>query len=61
MTPESELLRQRQEAAKHAGDRMMAILLDYVPCQEMKVCDVKFIAEYTRSVAFDALKKVEQP
>ncbi len=51
-----------QEAAGRAADRMLQMLIGYEPAQSLTVADVKFISEWTRTLAFDATEKFrEQP
>lgn len=54
-----ELLALRQKAAEQASNRMLDMLLGYSPAEKLSVADVKFIAEWTRTVSFDAMNEVE--
>lgn len=51
-------LEKRQAAAKRAHDKMLEMLLRFTPCDKLTVADVKFIAEYCRTCAFDATEEV---
>lgn len=48
----------RQEAAKRAHDRMLATLIEFSPAGKLTVDDVRFIAEWCRTVTFEALTDV---
>lgn len=44
----------RQSAAKEVERKMLECLPGYTPAENLKVCDVQFIARYAGSLAFDA-------
>jgi hypothetical protein len=50
----------RQEAAQRVEKRMLDALLDYIPCAVLAVNDVKFIAAWSRTLAFDAMSEVDK-
>ena len=50
----TEALKVAQDAAQKAHDRMLDMLLGYDPVRQLRVEDIKFISEWTRTVAFDA-------
>ena len=50
----TEALKIAQDEAQTAHDRMLDMLLGYDPVRQLRVEDIKFIAEWTRTVAFDA-------
>ena len=50
-----DLLKRRQVAAAKVHERMFAALVQYEPCQKLRIEDAKCIAEWARNIAFDAL------
>lgn len=54
---ERDLLKRKQNAAQKAHDRMLEALMGFAPTQDLRVSDVKFIADYARTIAFDAIKE----
>ena len=56
LTKQSRLLALAQAEAQKACDRMLEMLLGFEPAQSLTVSDVKFIAEWTRTVSFDAIE-----
>lgn len=49
-------LADKQQAAAKACDRMLQALLGYEPCRDLTIGDVKFISEWARTCAFDAIE-----
>ena len=50
-------LKTAQEAAEHAEERMLDMLMGYEPAQHLTVGNVKEIAGYVRRLAFDATEE----
>ena len=46
-------LKSFQEAGERAEARMLEFLLQFIPASELKVSDVKCIAQHARSITFD--------
>ncbi len=53
MTKDADL-KHRQDCAAVVEERLLTVLLQFEPCQILKVADVKAIAAYARRIAFDA-------
>ncbi len=45
-----------QAEAQKAHDRMLEMLLGFEPAQSLTIADAKFIAEWARTVSFDAIE-----
>lgn len=54
----SDMIRVRQAAAEKAEKRMLDALIGFDPAGKLAVSDVKFIANYASSLAFDATGEV---
>ncbi len=51
-----KLLAQAQFEAQKAGDRMLEMLLGFEPAQSLTIANSKFIAEWARTISFDAIE-----
>lgn len=47
-------LKQKQEAGQTVEIKMLEFLLQFEPARELRVCDVKMIADHARQVAFNS-------
>ena len=52
-------LQRRQALAKTVHDKMLSALIGYDPVRDLRVSDVLFIAEYARTLAFDAMNEAK--
>lgn len=52
--------RELQELAATVHDGLIKTMINYRPFSDIKVGDIKFIAETARSLAWEALKKAEE-
>jgi len=48
-----DTLKKRQTAAEQVEETMLAFLMDFVPCRDLTVGEVKIIASRARALAFD--------
>jgi len=51
-------LKDRQKAAEVASDKMLRMLLSFEPASNLKVADIKYIAEFARTLAFEACEEI---
>ena len=58
MTLQQELLEQAQAESQKVYDRMMEMLLEYEPTQKLTIIDVKFIAEWARTISLTATQSL---
>lgn len=52
--PPQDILKLRQQAAQAAYDKMIAAIIGYTPCADLRINDVQYIARVAQTLAFEA-------
>lgn len=53
-------IEERQKLCERIYERMLGVLLQFEPVQSVAVGDVKFIANYARTISFDEIEKFDR-